>query len=213
MALVLFCGLVREYRLPFLPAFALGMLGTGLFWGYDLGVFAKRLLGYDLQTLAPLSAACTAVLAAAFFLLFVRGPGRASEPVGVAEAAKGGGASPEVQAPVAGTSTAGGASEEPEPEPQLDAASARQIIEKTHEDVLAPYQLSPRELQVSLLVLDGFTAAAASEKLGISIATVKFHLGNAYRKIGIQSKSELVQLAKRSEEAIVDEGKETPHAE
>ena len=212
MALVLLCGLVREYRLPFLPAFALGMLGTGLFWGYDLGVFAKRLLGYDLQTLAPLSAACTAVLAAAFFLLFVRGPGRASESVGVAEAARGG-ESPEVQAPVDGTASADETRKAPEPEPQLDAASARQIIEKTHEDVLAPYQLSPRELQVSLLVLDGFTAAAASEKLGISIATVKFHLGNAYRKIGIQSKSELVQLAKRSEEAIVDEGKETPHAE
>ena len=212
VALVLLCGLVREYRLPFLPAFALGMLGTGLFWGYDLGVFAKRLLGYDLQTLAPLSAACTAVLAAAFFLLFVRGPGRASESVGVAEAARGG-ESPEVQAPVDGTASADETRKAPEPEPQLDAASARQIIEKTHEDVLAPYQLSPRELQVSLLVLDGFTAAAASEKLGISIATVKFHLGNAYRKIGIQSKSELVQLAKRSEEAIVDEGKETPHAE
>ena len=214
VAIVLFCGLIRECRLPFLPAFALGMLGTGIFWGYDLGVFAKRLLGYDLQTLAPLSAACTAVLAVAFFLLFVRGPERASEaPESVGTAR--GTANPRTRedTSIDDTASADEGRKAPKPEPQLDAASARQIIEKTHEDVLAPYQLSPRELQVSLLMLDGFTAAAASEKLGISIATVKFHLGNAYRKIGIQSKSELVQLAKHSEKAIADEGKETSHAE
>lgn len=204
-AVVMLCRLVRECRLPFLPAFVLGMLGTGLYWAYDLGAYAKRLLGYDLQTLAPLSAACIAILAVAFFLLFVRGPGRASEPPENAAVARSCDTDPKArnEAPVDDATAVEDERKalepEPEPEPLLDAASARQIIEKTHEDVLAPYQLSPRELQVSMLVLDGYTAAAASERLGISIATVKFHLGNAYRKIGIQSKSELIQLAKSGE--------------
>ena len=217
VALILFCGLIRECRLPFFPFFSLGMLGTGLYWGYDLGVFTKRLLGYDVYILAPIAAVCIAVLAGAFFLLSARESGRMGAPLSKQNNA----AENHLQAQddttglmVQVDEPATNAVPDISPDTPLNAASARQIIEKTHEDILAPYQLSPRELQVSLLVLEGYTAAAISEKLDISIATVKFHLGNTYRKIGIQSKSELVQLTKEHEGNTTDETLgDTPYAQ
>lgn len=271
-ALVLLCGFVRQRRLPFAPAFAAGMLGTGLCWGYDLGITVKRLLGYDLQILAPVSSLCILVLAVAFFLLFARGPmyasGEQEDPKGVAQrgrdevrvarasgealhrsgtatedehkakdnteaqtqgaldvtAAREGNIAIEEAADAAdggrrASDATGGerrASDEAGGElvskPPLDALRAHEILAKAHTRALEPYRLSPRELQVSLLMLDGCTAAAASENLGISIATVKFHLGNAYRKVGIQSKAELMQVAKSSEDAARAE-KERTHGE
>lgn len=217
---------------PFFPLFSLGMLGSGLYWSYDMGILSRKLFGYDPSILVPLASLCTAALAIAFFLLFMRNPShmrfqtadgpypeRRQDAEGLTSRGmrSAGGMPPEHEggllngnggsaaSPVAFTGSSDAfadqtsADDHPNP-PEIDAASARQIIEKSYEGLLAPYRLSPREMQVSMLVIDGYTAAGASDHLGISIATVKFHLGNCYRKIGIQSKAELIALAK-SEEA------------
>ena len=77
--------------------------------------------------------------------------------------------------------------------------SARRVLEETYLETLAPYALSSRETNVALLMLDGLTIASAAEKLGVSAATVKFHLGNIYRKLDVQSQAGLIRLAKDDE--------------
>lgn len=87
----------------------------------------------------------------------------------------------------------------PAKEPSLDVESARRVLEETYLETLAPYALSSRETNVALLMLDGLTIASAAEKLGVSAATVKFHLGNIYRKLDVQSKAGLIRLTKDDE--------------
>lgn len=185
------CGMVHQRRVSFSPFFSLGVLGSGLYWSFDIGVLSRKFLGYDLSILGPLASLCIAVLAFAFFLLFARNPLSTQTKTASCPAGEGneGDTSSDDQSVVSIT-------DGEQPPTPLDAASARQVIERTYEEILTPYRLSPRETQVSLLMLDGYTAAGASAELDISIATVKFHLGNCYRKIGIQSKAELVALTK-----------------
>lgn len=231
IAFTLLCGVISQYRIPFFPVFALGMLGTGLFWSYDIGMAARKILGYDLSILAPIISVCSAALAVAFFLSFVYGPLRPEFDAARARAhayprsATDGFTYTETPLDEDGeirlddpqdqedspTSLPDDGLGKKEMHFPLDATSARQVIEKTYEELLAPYKLSPRELQVSMLMLDGYTAAAASEKLGISIATIKFHLGNSYRKIGIQSKSELVELTRGTPPEMDDTPEEAVH--
>lgn len=185
------CFMANRHRMSFFPFFALGLLGSGLYWSFDIGVLSRKFLGYDLSILGPLASLCIAVLAFAFFLLFARVP-----PSTQAKSAPLTEGEDDGRDAVSENRGMAGATDGDKPPTPLDAASARQVIERTYEEILAPYRLSPRETQVSLLMLDGYTAAGASAELGISIATVKFHLGNCYRKLGIQSKAELVALTK-----------------
>ncbi len=50
-----------------------------------------------------------------------------------------------------------------------------------------PPALTPREAQVLRLVSSGLVAEETARKLGISLATVRFHLSNARRKLQAQS--------------------------
>jgi len=49
--------------------------------------------------------------------------------------------------------------------------------------------LTPREVEVAKLVCEGFDNKQISEKLHIAYNTVRAHLGNIFRKIGIKSKA------------------------
>jgi pimeloyl-ACP methyl ester carboxylesterase/DNA-binding CsgD family transcriptional regulator len=53
--------------------------------------------------------------------------------------------------------------------------------------------LSRRELEIVRLAVDGQTAMAIAQRLHISERTVESHLANAYTKLGVQSKVELVR--------------------
>ena len=57
----------------------------------------------------------------------------------------------------------------------------------------APPPLTRQELQVALVVADGATNAEAGAQLFLSPKTVEYHLSNAYRKLGIRSRAELVR--------------------
>ena len=50
--------------------------------------------------------------------------------------------------------------------------------------------LTARERQVLALAADGLTRREIAARLGISEATVKVHLGSAYRKTGTDSRIE-----------------------
>ena len=70
-------------------------------------------------------------------------------------------------------------------------------------DPSAAEQLTPQELQVSLVVARGATNKEAGAALFLSEKTIEAHLGRIYRKLGIRSRTELAsRLA--SEGALVD---------
>jgi DNA-binding NarL/FixJ family response regulator len=53
-----------------------------------------------------------------------------------------------------------------------------------------PYRLTARELEVLRLVAEGRTNGRVAEALSVSEQTVKFHLCNIYRKLGVGNRTE-----------------------
>ena len=51
------------------------------------------------------------------------------------------------------------------------------------------WHLTPREVEVAKLVCDGLDNKQISKKLHIAYNTVRAHLGNIFRKIGVKSKA------------------------
>lgn len=54
-----------------------------------------------------------------------------------------------------------------------------------------PVRLTPRELAVARLVAAGMTNREAARELVVSEKTVEYHLGNAYAKLGLRSRTQL----------------------
>jgi DNA-binding NarL/FixJ family response regulator len=55
--------------------------------------------------------------------------------------------------------------------------------------------LTPRETAILLAIADGLTTKAISQNLWLSEHTVKFHLTNIYRKLGVSNRSGAVRYA------------------
>ena len=84
----------------------------------------------------------------------------------------------------------------------FDAAGAAAWAERAREelrasgehlrrDEAAREELTPQELQVALVVAEGATNKEAGGRLFLSPKTIEFHLRNAYRKLGVRSRTEL----------------------
>ena len=58
-------------------------------------------------------------------------------------------------------------------------------------------ELTPREFDVLREAADGHDNAAIAADLGIAERTVKFHLQNAYRKLGARNRTEAAAIARR----------------
>ncbi len=56
-------------------------------------------------------------------------------------------------------------------------------------------QLTQRELEVLALVVQGLSNQEIADYLVVSLGTVKFHMGNIFNKLGVQSRVEAVTLA------------------
>jgi len=54
-------------------------------------------------------------------------------------------------------------------------------------------ELSPRELQIAQLAAGGHASKAIAQQLGLSVRTVSNHLQNAYLKLGISGRDDLVE--------------------
>ena len=78
--------------------------------------------------------------------------------------------------------------------PSLSFEDVRTAIQAHREQMLAPYGLTEREREIVLMILDGQTMGGIAEELFITERTVKFHSKNAYDKIGVHNKKELMQL-------------------
>lgn len=63
------------------------------------------------------------------------------------------------------------------------------------EDLLnefSKYNLTKREIEVSLIALQGLSAVDSASKLFVSHRTFKFHLTNIYKKTDVKSRSQFI---------------------
>ncbi len=66
---------------------------------------------------------------------------------------------------------------------------------RSPDDLVEP--LTPREIGVLKLIVEGYTNRQMGIELGISVRTVEGHRANLYGKLGLRSRVELVRYAKR----------------
>jgi two-component system response regulator NreC len=82
----------------------------------------------------------------------------------------------------------------------VDPAMIRSILSETQVRQSAPETiepLTPREIEILKLIVQGYTNRQMAEELGISIRTVEGHRANVLEKLGLQSRVELVRYAKQ----------------
>lgn len=60
------------------------------------------------------------------------------------------------------------------------------------------FHLTDRELEVLVLLAEGLTNRQSALKLSISQSTLKFHMNNIYKKLGVQTRSEALVLAAKN---------------
>ena len=75
---------------------------------------------------------------------------------------------------------------------------ARQVVElfrKFQPPEKAQYNLTPHELRLLRLLVEGRSYKTAAFELGVSINTIAFHIQNIYGKLHVHSKSEAVARA------------------
>lgn len=75
----------------------------------------------------------------------------------------------------------------------------------------AKYKLSKSELKVVSEIIRGLTNKEVGNNLFVSEKTIKFHLTNIYKKMGVQSRSQLiVKVMMNKDEVIIAEKVEEP---
>ena len=62
----------------------------------------------------------------------------------------------------------------------------------------ADYQLTPHEIRILALLVEGYNYKTAGDELGVSINTIRFHMRSIYDKLQVHSKSEAVSKALRN---------------
>lgn len=166
---IVFPRAVADARLPFIPCFSLLALASGTLYAPYLGVGISKTtsLGFDaLTSTATALIAFVAVLAILYMVLRMRQIGAGQRMAATAPA-----------------------SAEP-----LTMEDIRSALRNHRLKMMEPYGLTERERQIVTLIVDGQTLGGIAEDLFISERTVKFHSKNAYDKLGVRSKKELMQM-------------------
>ena len=71
-------------------------------------------------------------------------------------------------------------------------------------DRVVTTDLSQREVEILSAAASGHSNAAIGEQLGVSISTVKFHLNNAYSKLGVSSRTAAISTAVKRGIIVLD---------
>jgi DNA-binding NarL/FixJ family response regulator len=71
---------------------------------------------------------------------------------------------------------------------------ARKVVANFQDPSISLEKLSPREKEIANAILKGFSYKLVAMEYGISIDTVRIHIKNIYRKLKINSKSQLFNL-------------------
>lgn len=84
----------------------------------------------------------------------------------------------------------------------IDTSLLRQFVDEdsdSFDEMRTTYEpLTARELEVLKLIARGYTNRQAGEELHISVRTVEGHRANIYKKLGVNSRVELVRFARKN---------------
>lgn len=73
-----------------------------------------------------------------------------------------------------------------------------ELFRRSHAPVQTAERLSPQEVRLLKLLMEGHQNKTAAQELGISVHTVSFHLRSIYEKLHVHSRSEAVVRALRN---------------
>jgi DNA-binding NarL/FixJ family response regulator len=82
----------------------------------------------------------------------------------------------------------------------MSAEIARRVVElfrRFRPPEKAQYDLTPHELRLVKLLVEGYSYKSAAAELGVTVHTIGFHIQNIYSKLRVHSKSEAVARALR----------------
>jgi DNA-binding NarL/FixJ family response regulator len=77
------------------------------------------------------------------------------------------------------------------------AAKVIKLFREVRPPERAEYDLTPHEVRLLKLLIDGYNYTTAAKKLGVSYNTVKFHIRHIFEKLQVHSKSDAVIIALR----------------
>ncbi len=80
------------------------------------------------------------------------------------------------------------------PEAQKISGNTNEIKADMYDKFVENYGITERELEIARYIADGYSNPEISEKLFISTNTVKNHIYNIYRKVGIKNRYELISI-------------------
>ncbi len=93
-----------------------------------------------------------------------------------------------------GNALAGESADAPGAVFELAEPDIQSTLEIRCADIAAARGLSPREAEVLVFLARGFTPAYIAKSLVLSISTVRTHVRNIYRKLGVNKREELIHL-------------------
>lgn len=78
----------------------------------------------------------------------------------------------------------------------MSSAIARKVVEHFHlpgqEAADGDFELTPRQTQTLHLLMKGCLYKEIAKELGVTVATIAFHVGNIYRKLRVSTRSEAI---------------------
>jgi two-component system, NarL family, response regulator LiaR len=80
-------------------------------------------------------------------------------------------------------------------QPKLSPEAAQVLIQEMKKPSEPTYDLTEREKEILVLMVDGLPNTAIADRLVVSHSTVKFHVSNILSKLGVASRTEAVALA------------------
>ena len=82
--------------------------------------------------------------------------------------------------------------------PDVDPLRVIEHFQTRRQPQLSPtYDLTPHEVRILRLLVDGYHYQTAADELGVTVNTVRFHLRRIYDKLQVHSKAEAVARALR----------------
>ena len=83
-------------------------------------------------------------------------------------------------------------------QPTLSPGATRALIQAASQGPAPGHDLTPREKEVLILIVEGLNNSAIAKRLFISRSTAKAHVSNILSKLGVSNRTEAVALALRN---------------